>query len=41
MSDISIEGDPYVAEVHMIRDKLNKEANYDPAEFAKKAAESR
>ena len=39
MSDTSIEGDPCVAEVHMIRDKLNKEANYYPAEFAKKAAE--
>ena len=39
MSDICKEDDPYVAEVHMLRDKLNKEANYDPAVFAEKAAE--
>ncbi len=39
MSDTYKEDDPYVAEVHRIRDKLNKEANYDPAVFAKRAAE--
>ena len=31
--------DPYVAEVRRIRDKINKEANYDPVLIAKRAAE--
>ena len=39
MSDICKEDDPCVAEVRMIRDRLNKDANYDPAVFVKKAAE--
>lgn len=38
MSDICKEDDPYVAEVRMIRNKLNKEANYAPTVFAEKAA---
>ena len=39
MSDIYEEDDPYVAEVHRIRDRINKEGNYDPALIAKRAAE--